>query len=82
MNHQHRARLFDDWVVQPTGTAASLLDHLAHEAERTSRASLMAGQVGLRAPVWVWAGEVQAVIREIIHDNLDTIIEAWYEHCG
>jgi hypothetical protein len=21
-------------------------------------------------------------IREIIHDNLDTIIEAWYEHCG
>jgi hypothetical protein len=21
-------------------------------------------------------------IREIIYDNLDTIIEAWYEHCG
>ena len=21
-------------------------------------------------------------IRGIIHDNLDTIIEAWYEHCG
>lgn len=21
-------------------------------------------------------------IREIIYNNLDTIIEAWYEHCG
>lgn len=21
-------------------------------------------------------------IRRIIYDNLDTIIEAWYEHCG
>ena len=21
-------------------------------------------------------------IREIIYDNLDTVIEAWYEHCG
>jgi hypothetical protein len=22
------------------------------------------------------------LIRNIIYDNLDTIIEAWYEHCG